>query len=292
MAGPGQQAAERTDPGSRASNSSSGKSSGSAGPGAYNGQGRPNTPSVAQLANGGPPAGTQTSPGLKATGKVTTYGAPVRVNALGVETALGPSQWGAWQDQVDTYNKAAQRWNASAQQPSLSNLVNNSAPMGLSMQPPDINRPATYTGGDYHLGLNPAQLAGGLLGMYGSGFVTGPIAGSLYTKAGGQNAMLSGPAAPSSWNWGGPQGQGQPAAPQQAGPNLGQQNGAGDHLQQLAALNSQIPGNPGAPTSSGTATPPGLPGPNYSQMLGKLQQITPGYGVQLPGYQYSGRATV
>lgn len=202
---------------SKGGKGSAGGSYNGGGPGANRGQYRP---------------GMVTNSGQMITGEVTSYGAPVRQNKYGVKTALPetatpgkPAQaWGSWKDQVGTYNKAAEKWNAGAG-PSFGNVVNNMSPYGFSMQAPDLNRPKTYTGGDYHLGVNPAELAGGLLSMYGSGLISGPMAGKVYTAMGGQNVMLGGPDVPGGWD---PKGAGA-AVPNQAQGNgvSGAQNMAG-----------------------------------------------------------------
>lgn len=255
---------------------------------------------------GGSKSGGKSS-GSGSNSGTTSYGAPVHTVTGpvygGIQVAKSPQAWSALNNQVNTYNDAATKWNASAQTPSVGNFFNNIAPMGLSMQAPEFGKPKTYVGGDYHMGLNPADLAGGLLGGLiapGAGLLTGPLAGKLYQQAGLSNVMLGGGQVPGEWGLNG--GGGYPSqmaggmpgnmpSSQQTAQNQGHQNSAADHLQQLAQLNTGIPGNPAAPVNSGTATAaaPGLPGPNYSQMMARMQPVTPNYGVQLPGYQYSGR---
>lgn len=162
----------------------------------YNTGGR--EPANGSRSGGNPDAGRTGGGGGIGGGAATPYGAPIHTNQYG-SFAESPKTWDTTKQKVDTYNTAAQKWNASANTPSLANLVNNMAPGGFSMQAPDYNHPKTYVGGDYHLGLNPAALAGGMLGMYGSGMVTGPLLGKAYTQFGGQNVMLGGGKVPDSW---------------------------------------------------------------------------------------------
>lgn len=246
------------------------------GAGSYNGQGRPNPA----------PAAT------------TAYGAPIHTGtdptkaSYGISVAKSPAAWAALNDQVNTYNQAARKWNAGTG-PSLANTINAFAPMGMSMQAPEFGKPKTYVGGDYHLGLNPGDLAGGLLGGMagpGVGLLTGPLAGKLYSMTGAPNLMLGGGQVPGAWAINGPHGA--PSMPGTSPQQLGNPTeNNGEKLSNLASLNQNIPGNSGAPVSSGsqsgTTTPPPTPsGPTYIQRQASLQQIYPGYGVQLPAYQY------
>lgn len=160
-------------------------------------------------------AGVSTGPlrnsGTVSTGQTTRWGAPVVVDPkYGVKVALPATAvpgkparaWSAWKGQMDTYNAAVQKWNASAQKPSIANLINNLEVMGVSMQAPDLNRPKTYTGGDYHLGINPAAAIGSFAGlaMPGLGAPASSVLGAAYTLAGGKNLMLSGPSVPAGWD--------------------------------------------------------------------------------------------
>ncbi len=236
----------------------------------------------------------------------TSYGAPVHTTTGqtygGMQIAKSPAAWSALNDQVNTYNDAARKWNAGAG-PSVGNFINNMSPGGFQMEPPSFNRPSTYVGGDYHTSWNPGSLLGIAGAMVpGGGMLTGALGEKLYSGFGGQNAMIGGGQVPGNWGLNG--GGGYPGGQMAQGGNTpssqqnaqGRQNSAGDHLQQLAALNSNIAGNAGAPVNSGTAPAaqtPGLPSSmQYQQRMGRIQQITPGYGVSLPSYQYSGRATV
>lgn len=165
-------------------------------------RGRVNGPSSNGGGGGGKSSGSS--------GANTSYGAPVHTSigpiSAGIQAAKSPAAWSALNDQVDTYNKAATKWNAGTGR-SLANTINAFAPMGMSMQPPEFDKPKTYVGGDYHLGMNPAALAGGLLGgaaVIGGGLVAGPAAGKLYEMAGGSNLMLGGGKVPEAWSINGP----------------------------------------------------------------------------------------
>ena len=233
-------------------------------------------------------------------GPHTVYGAPIHTNQYG-SVALDPQHWQALNEKVAAYNQAARRWNTSAQQPSLANAINNTAPMGFSMEAPNINRPATYVGGDYHLGVNPMGLLGSVVGMGtmipGAGSLLGAGLGKAYNAAGGQDVMLGGGQIPAGWaNPSGPM-SGPPGSGYSVSQMAGKPNDPATTLQQLAALHENIPGNPSAPVSVGTAPtapkPTNPAGPNYAQIMGGLQQISPGYAVNLPSYQYlKGGATV
>lgn len=229
----------------------------------------------------------------------TPYGSRIYESTQGLSKGIQATRapgmqqghWGALNDQVGAYNAAAKAWNAGTG-PSLANAINNFAPGGFSMQPPDINRPSTYTGGQYHVGWNPGSLLGLAGAMIpGAGIPLGMAGSKAYTAMGGQNAMISGPAVPG--NWGTPSGPG--TGMQQGGQaGVGQMAGkptpdGAQQLQQLAQLHQNVPGNTSAPVSVGT---PAVPtGPDYSKIMASLQQVTPNYGVNLPGYQYR-RATV
>lgn len=227
-------------------------------------------------------------------GLETSYGAPIRTNEYGVGVAQPAERWKSWKDQVGTYNKAAREWNDNK---FLNSAVNMLAPFGLENVAPDLNRPKTYVGGTYHTGWNPAAAAGSLLGLAfpGSGIPASAIAGNLYSAAGGPSVMLGGGPVPAGWDPRGAQAAdtGQPSlgpsgsSNQMAGGSTG--TGGMQQLQNLAQLNQGVSGNPSAPVGVG---PPGpTPTPNYAQMMASIQQVTPGYGVSLPGYQYR-KATV
>lgn len=169
-------------------------------------------------------------------GPVTSYGAPIHTGtgpiSRGIQVAQDPLHWQATVDRVKLYNDAATKWNASTG-PSFGNLANHYAPLGLSMQPPDINRPSTFAGGDYHLGWNPGSLLG-LAGatIPGAGMLTGALGQAAYTAAGLPNAILGGSGTPPgmpNWSKGQPTaalpgdtGAGSPAAIAAARPTIGQ----------------------------------------------------------------------
>ncbi len=181
-------------------------------------------------------AGTQQKSWAGESGS-TSYGAPTHTNKYGVTVARSPETWSALNDQVGAYNQAADRWNRGAGR-SFGNFVNRSQPFGFSMEAPDFARPATYVGGDYHLGVNPAKFVGSLLGPWGSSLVLGPAAGKIYTELGGQDVMLGGGDVPDTWHdW----------------------HGTG-----LGTPGSQAPG-PTSPTSPSGASPQSNPHPGESQ---------------------------
>lgn len=172
---------------------------------------------------------------------------------------------------------------------------------GFHQVTPDWTKPSTYAGGQYHDAWSPLSAVMGAGGAFlgpGGGLVGGELGTGLTTaiglpdykfgSGGGWNPSNANPIQSAMGQ--NPNPSGMPSS-QQTAQNQGRQNSAADHLQQLAQLNTGIPGNPAAPVNSGTATAAatGLPGPNYSQMMARMQPITPNYGVQLPGYQYAGR---
>lgn len=140
-------------------------------------------------------------------GLETSYGAPVKTNKYGVQTALPekattgkPAQsWGSWKGQVDNYNNAAKAWNGDLVQ---NNVLGLALPFGLQNVAPKLNQPSTYTGGTYHFGMNPAAAAGGVAGMFAGpvGPLMGPVAGKAYSLAGGKNLVFSGPDVPRDWD--------------------------------------------------------------------------------------------
>jgi hypothetical protein len=211
------------------------------------------------------------------------------------------------QERASIYNSAAGKWNKSAQTRSFSNFVNALRPMGFAMEPPDISRPSTFSGGDYHLGLNPGNLLGGLLGgalVPGGGIPASVAGGAIYDATGLGNVMIGGSGNMGMPTWGGsahmpasnmpgggmgPSAGGQPGGSLLNGGFSNTGNGGGlQQLQNLAQINANVSGNPAAPESVGPATPTG---PNYNQIMASIRQVTPGYSVSLPGYQY-GKATV
>lgn len=210
----------------------------------------------------------------------------------GISVAPGANLANQNAQRAATYNAAARTWNDSAQQRSLGNFVNAVAPGGFSMEPPDIARPQTFSGSTYHVGWNPGSLlslAGAMLP--GSGIPLGMLGSSAYTALGGKNPVITGPGSQGMPTWDAP-GTGQQPNPAGAltpgGGQMSDRNGM-THLQNLAQINQGISGNPSAPQPVNGAqnlaqTPTG---PNYANMAASTRQITPNYGIQLPGYQYS-----
>lgn len=194
----------------------------------------------------------------------TSYGAPIHTGfgspiSQGIQVARAPKPWQDLQNRVSIYNDAAQKWNQSAQTPSIGNLINKVAPLGLSMQAPDINRPSTFSGGDYHLGWNPGSLLG-LAGMAvpGLGSLTGSLGQAAYTAAGLPNAIIGGQGSMGMPNWSKANGFGQMVA------GIPQSSGIG------------APGAPG-PTGPMTANAGGVP------WLSALAQKKPSLGQMIGG---------
>jgi hypothetical protein len=203
----------------------------------------------------------------------------------GIGVTAGPELARKNQVRADTYNQAARAWNASAEVPSFANFLNNIGPLGLSMEPPDIKRPATFSGGDYHLGWNPASLAGlaGLAGPPGLGTLIGSAAQSAYNAFGGKNLVLGGEGDMGMSTWGG---QGSPSLSSGGGAATpgGGQLSEGNSESSLGSLVNPAP-TP-TPTSTQTAgvgasVQPGGPstavqGPtNLAQLLAMLKQSAP-----------------
>lgn len=313
MASPGSQAASRTDQGSRGQ-SSGGKSSGSSGnsgtvkanPQAQVNRAYQTAPTSAPVRAGNATVADH----LIATGAIRAPSIP----------SSGVAQ-GNYSTQGDAYNDYSNAVGQYATRGLLGRIGSFLAGPFVDQKEPMAGNPRSFANGTYHTASNPGGIVAGMV-PYG-GTLLGRAASPLYDASGLPDIWHGGYSqpdvrtgifgnAPAGTDLGrtfsqmggmygapGPA-NGQPGAtglrqggaggPTAAG--LGQQNSAGDHLQQLAQLNSGIPGNPGAPVNSGTAPGvgmPGLPGPNYSQMLARTQSITPNYGVQLPGYQYANR---
>lgn len=255
--------------GGGSSGGNGGSHGGNSGSGAYNGQGRPNT--VAAAAPAGP-TGTR--------GPVGPGGAAGFTNAtLGV----GSPYQGALSD------------------------YNNKSWVGRQVNvTPDPSRPATYANGISHFGMN---IPGALLGTAASAFLPGmgiPVsmgAGAAFRAMGIPDTVFgsgtgAAPQPGQGFNYSGVGQQGRfgqgTGVAGQAGMN-GPGAGAAGHLNNLANLNSQISGTAGAPVGSGTtptATTPDANSLDWLTRLGRMQQITPGYGVSLPSYKYTGKATV
>lgn len=201
----------------------------------------------------------------------TSYGAPYKTGKYGT-VALPEDKWNAWSDQVDTYNEAANKWNAGTGR-SFANFVNKSAPMGFSMQSPDFNRPSTYVDGAYHLGWNPGSLVGMATGavLPGSGFITSPLAQAAYTALGGKDLMITGGDVPKGWD---PHGAA-PANPSPGAPSPTGQGGTSGASRDsvgttgLPALLPPVTGaaSPGS-TAPGSLLPPITPQPQRTQYPG------------------------
>jgi hypothetical protein len=233
-------------------------------------------------------------------GPVSPWGAPVHTDQYGIQWAKSPQKWGDLKNRVDAYNQAAREWNAGTGR-SLANFANEMGVMGLHMVAPDFNQPATYTGGTYHTGLNPGELAGGLLGgalFPGGGLIGGTIGGKVYDAVGGGPIMLGGPSVPSGWTGPGmpgsagaaPAPQASAAAPKSSvAPPAG---GSGKTENAGTGLLPPIAGNPAAQTSvvlpsSGSSLPP-LSAPATAAVQGGWQEI-PGpsrYGWTMPSWIY------
>jgi hypothetical protein len=210
----------------------------------------------------------------------------------GITVAVGPELQKKNAQRAATYNAAANEWNQGAKQRSFANFLNAASPMGFSMEPPDINRPSTFSGGKYHLGWNPGSLLGMATGAFlpGSGFVTGPLGQMAYTAMGGKNLILGGEGDMGMQTWDAPGSRPNPTGPMTpGGGQLAGKAEGGALLSELARINSGISGNPGAPQAISPTSAAPTPQPNYQNMLASIQQITPGYGVSLPGYRYRGR---
>lgn len=94
-----------------------------------------------------------------------------------------------------SYNKARDEWNARTFGDRLANFL---APFGLTSVEPVYNRPATYAGGEFHTGINPAAAAASALGTIAglnpvAGMIISTGAGQLYDLAGGSEPVLTGP---------------------------------------------------------------------------------------------------
>lgn len=225
------------------------------------------------------------------------WGAPIHTSPNGVSVAKDPQHWQNLNDRVSAYDKAAREWNESAQKRSLANLANAVQPMGFSMEAPDFNRPATFSGGTYHLGVNPAgaivgagAMAAGIPGPLGS------IAGGIYNGLGFHNLVLTGPDVPAGWE--GPGMPGSVAAPGSSGlPGSGAPVGAGGggtsigsagdgHLLPSIAGNPN-PVTPGAPAPTGSSLPPISASAQQTQPPAWMPIAGPSpYGWQRPAWQY------
>jgi hypothetical protein len=110
----------------------------------------------------------------------------------GIVTQSGDNKYSTGNDD-HAYNAAIDNWN---QRDFGDRLLNFFAPLGLTSVKPEYSRPATYSGGDFHTGVNPAAAGAGLLSMLGPpglGTLVSPIAGAAWDAFGGQNPVLTGP---------------------------------------------------------------------------------------------------
>lgn len=172
----------------------------------------------------------------------------------GISVAVGPELQKKNAQRAATYNAAANKWNQGARQRSFANFLNAASPMGFSMEPPDIARPATFSGSDYHLGWNPGSLVGLATGavLPGSGLITGPLGQMAYTGMGGKNVMLGGPGDMGMQTWDAPGTGNQPSPTGALTPGGGQLAGRteGDQSGMAAAL---LAGGPTVSAPGGAA---------------------------------------
>src|SRR5688572_13567150 len=123
----------------------------------------------------------------KQTGRIlnpNAYGGIV-VSKNGKKYSTGNDDY-AYNSAIDKYNQRS--W--------VDKGLNALAPFGLGSEQPDYSRPATYAGGDFHTGINPAAAAASVLGMLGppgTGTLAAPLAGRIYNALGGKNPVLTGP---------------------------------------------------------------------------------------------------
>lgn len=175
-------------------------------------------------ARGSSTGGTRSAPVAAGGNQYAGYRGPIGTNT---PTAAAPGSYGLSGPETRAYNAAKTEY----QNRSLGKrVVDFMSP--LKSIDPQINQPSSYQGGQYHHGFNPAGAVAGMLSPYGSGLLTGPLAGSLYNQQGGHNVVLTGegsgwstsypdggPGYNSSTGYGGPAGQ--PTSPQ----GKGQQGG-------------------------------------------------------------------
>ena len=170
------------------------------------------------------------------------------------------------------YNDAIDKWN---KRDFFDRAANFLAPFGLTSIKPNYNRPATFAGGNFHTGINPAGALVGLgAGMLvpGLGVVAGPLAGAAYDEAGGLSPVLSGPR--TIYADDGTGGTARPDSPQDqtTGGNPASRDGRGTILPPIMGAPG---GNPG-----GSALPP-IAAPVAPPTSG--QQPYPGAYLPIPG---------
>lgn len=161
------------------------------------------------------------------------------------------------------YNASRDEW---GQRTWDDKVLNALAPFGLGAEEPDYNRPATYSGGKFHTGINPAAAAASVLGMLGppgTGTLAAPVAGGIYNALGGKNPVLTGP--DTVYADDGTGGMARPGVSQPAGPMAGPSaqgmrggsTGTGGMQPRLMPSLGLIPGPmQQQPAIPGPATPP------------------------------------
>lgn len=222
------------------------------------------------------------------------------------ENPMDPDVAKAHQD----YNNAADAYSNSGFADWMRRRAVNLIP-GFSQAAPNWEIPSTYYGGTYHDTWSPFAAAASIAGGFAvpGGGIPADLAaqgasdllhGPQYTFGGGggwgpttsESTPGVGPDGLTDKERGGPYGGSSNSA--SSGGGLGGTNGGGNssggHLTNLAQVNQPVSGNSSAPVAVGTPTP--TTQPNYQQILASLQQITPGYSVNLPGYKYLRKATV
>lgn len=115
---------------------------------------------------------------------------------------------------------------------------------------PQINQPSSYAGGQYHHGFNPAGLAAGLVSPWGSGIISGPAAGAIYSGLGGHDVVLTGPGSGFSTSFP----DGGPGYNSQTGYAGGPSVGPGPNM-----ANTGNGGSWGGPSQVATSAPGGAP---------------------------------
>lgn len=186
--------------------------------------GRNSSTSSAGARSGDARGATRSAPVAAGGNQYAGYRGPIGTNT---PTAAAPGSYGLSGPETRAYNAAKTEY----QNRGLGKrVVDFFSP--LKSVDPQINQPSSYQGGQYHHGINPAGMIAGMLSPYGSGLLTGPLAGSLYNQQGGHNVVMTGggsgwstsypdggPGYNSSTGYGGPAGQ--PTSPQ----GKGQQGG-------------------------------------------------------------------
>lgn len=180
--GPGEQAAQRTDEGTR-NKQAAGKASGSGTrPSSVSPAGQPGPVAIdttTGLPFGGVPDQTGDT-GLRGPTDASGTAAGTSTSALGVG---GP------------YQGAFSNWqNRGFLDRVLSNL-----PFGFGYQKPNASQPSSYAGSDFHFGVNPGSFLGSALGTMApvGGSLLGMLGGLGYDAAGGKDVILGGPGATS-----------------------------------------------------------------------------------------------